>query len=322
MKLGRINHLNRSLPEGLTCGALSDSQPVVEHIQSLVILPAFLVVILLFPSNQSSAHLQKMSNEELREIEAQGILDLVIRDGNTTFSGSYSVGCGILPPELEPCNSGTVTIDNTGKTFVRIETDMQLQINANMESAKLGYYDDRTDKYTDGVASDITSEDDEGTGWDFNLNTLGFGYNSNSGDGDPNSDVEMTNPYVELAFRDYNSGVSSREFLGLRVGAENVNGNVYLDANQISGSIRANLIDIFELWEDRDSSIVTNLAGGLGFSDTGDFWISFNKEPNFWGDYSLYKTNNCYQSQADCAFTDLDGEGFWFHAKENVAGSL
>lgn len=101
--------------------------------------------------------------------------------------------------------------------FTRLRLDADLQLSANFTRLRLGEY---------AYASR------NGTGADIDLGALRFG---RSDAGDAARTVTLTNPYLEFV---WSGSGSSREVVGMRLGAEGVAGAVGLQMNSVSGSLR------------------------------------------------------------------------------------
>ncbi|MCC2636942.1 MAG: hypothetical protein K0Q68_661 [Moraxellaceae bacterium] len=138
--------------------------------------------------------LQEMSDTALREEVAQaGSLILLDRIGPNELTGAATAG----------------TYANF--TFQRMGLDGKLDFNANISKLQLGC----------GGVNNLLA----GPGCDLDIDYLGFmGLNAaKDRPGAAGSAFEMTRPFFEMAFKNENNP-ATREFVGLRVGAQSING--------------------------------------------------------------------------------------------------
>lgn len=104
--------------------------------------------------DQSNAELEKLSNEELRQVSGKNLLNFVVEKGQTDVSGSIytNQSCGFC----DGCSPHTYDYrvnNSTGERtthFTRLEIDARLEINPSNDShdgieigqAQIGHYDD------------------------------------------------------------------------------------------------------------------------------------------------------------------------------------
>lgn len=238
--------------------------------------------------------LNELSDDELDQIYAAGILAFSVQPGT-----SITACTGLLF-----CNAQQV-VDNTDKTFVRINLDTQLKLQATIDNLKLGYYDDAQLGYNNG------------TGWDIDLGGFDLG---------KGRDLQANQGlYIELAFRDWNSGAENRELVGLRVGLPHVKGDIGIaNIETLSGFLRANLLININVLGHREDGFLVGLADalvtGVGLDDTTDFWLSLNRESVFWEYKNPTLTGGTPDDNDVSDHTDL--AGFFLHLTENVGAKL
>ncbi len=156
-----------------------------------------LIVFLVFQSNSEAAtSLHSLSDEELADSTGQSL-----------FSLSY-----IAPGE----NSNP----NTGIGFYKLGLEGQLDINANIKKFQLG-----CGGINGAGACDIDID---------NLRFTGI-TSTTASDAGPISDFTLNNPFFELAIRNPTSA-STREFTGMRIGAESVWGMLSIGSPPTNGS--------------------------------------------------------------------------------------
>lgn len=138
--------------------------------------------------------LQELTDAALGEEAGQaGSLILMDRIGPNELTGAGAAG----------------TFSNF--TFVRMGLDGKLDFNANISKLQLGC----------GGVNDLLA----GPGCDLDIDYLGFmGLNAaKDRPGAPASNFQLTRPFIEMAFKNENDR-SKREFVGLRIGAQSING--------------------------------------------------------------------------------------------------
>lgn len=98
----------------------------------------------------ATSDMEQMSNEELREVSGQELLDFTIEQGQTTASGtigSYSTSCGWHCSNTYTYN---FTVDNTDQHFTRLGIDARIEITGDdgsgldglrVDDLKAGHYD-------------------------------------------------------------------------------------------------------------------------------------------------------------------------------------
>ena len=255
----------------------------------------FLFLILsIFFSPGSSIALDELSDGELDEIYAAGLLAFSVTPGS-----SISACTGLFS-----CNAQQV-VDNTDKTFVRINLDTQLNLQATIDSLKLGYYNDSQLGYNNG------------TGWDVDLGGFDLGRGQ-----DLEADQGL---YIELAFRDWNLGASGRELVGMRLGLPHVRGDIGIaDINTLSGFLKASLLITLNIRGHREDGLLVTLADalaqGVGLDDTSDFWLSLNRENIYW-EY-MNPTNSGAMPDDNDVRDHTDLSGYFLHVTENVGAKL
>lgn len=152
----------------------------------------WLTALWLFCSIAGANTMQPMSDVELGEVVAQ--------------EGSFFLADTIKSNELlNPNPNGYSNF-----TFHRMGLDARLDLNANISKFQLG---------CGGINDALT-----GPACDLDIDYLSFMGINAAGDrpGAPLSDFEMVRPYIELAIK--NEGTAQREVVGIKVGAERVNG--------------------------------------------------------------------------------------------------
>lgn len=154
------------------------------------VMPRAAQVALAAPGSQ----LQEMNDAALGEEAGQaGSLILMDRIGPNELTGAGTTG----------------TYSNF--TFFRMGLDGKIDFNANISKLQLGC----------GGVNDLVA----GPGCDLDIDYLGFmGLNAaKDRPGAAGSAFQMTRPFIELAFKNTNDP-SKREFVGIRIGAQNING--------------------------------------------------------------------------------------------------
>lgn len=248
----------------------------VMQIRQTLITTCWLLSAILFLNPVAQA-LEPVSDDELSEIYGQGIFLKVTPGTLITYD------CGFL------CTS---TIDNRSKTFVRAGIDAPLRLQANIDSLKLGYYDDRQLGYNNGL------------GWDVDLS----GFNLGRG----NDLVANNGLYFEMVYNNY--GTANEELIGWRLGLPHLRGDIAIGGiNTLSGTLKANLLINITIDGHREDGALIGLAdalvSGVGLNNTTDFWIANTRQ-------------NVVFEYLNTARYDTSYRGFSLHLAENVGAKL
>lgn len=167
--------------------------------------------LLLLSALPAAADMQALEDSELTDVSAQ--------------AGSLFIADRIGPNELtNPDPSGYSNF-----TFYRVAMDVRLDMNMNIAKFQLG---------CGGVNDYLT-----GTGvCDLDLDYVGFmGINANNdrpATNGPDSVFTLTRPYVEFAVK--NDGTATREIVGLKVGAQKINGAIRIGRDYLGISTLGN----------------------------------------------------------------------------------
>lgn len=273
------------------------------------------------------AELQKLSGEQMREVSGKSLINLESFDGTYSNSAVDTV-CG--------SNQG-----NTCLHFKRLQMDVEGDMLASIENAVVGHYDDSGEfgdsRFGSGCGNGNSGCRSGGTsGADIRASSLGIGVDGN--------ETVLEQPYVELAFRDFSG---SKELVGFRLGAKNINGKVPFSMDTLSGAVAANhsfkgtlgagwatfyghreqtanieMCCINPTGFGYNYSTGPNLADAIEFNNTEDFWVSVNKQDIMW-----QKNNPAINGSGRTGSTALnqdpndfhtDGKGFWIHATDGV----
>ena len=141
------------------------------------------------------AALQVMDDAELTDVSAQ--------------AGSLFLADKIGPNELTGPDPGGAS----NFSFYRVAMDVKMDMNMNIAKFQLG---------CGGVNDFLT-----GTGGcDFDIDYVSFMGINSAGDGPdingPDSEFSLTRPYIEFAIK--NDGTATREIVGIKIGAQKING--------------------------------------------------------------------------------------------------
>lgn len=151
------------------------------------------------------------------EYGALSTLDESELAGVTGQAGSLFVADRIAPNEL----TGGSTANFTNFTYYRMGMDVRLDMNINISKMQLG---------CGGVNDFLTGSTSAGSVCDLDLDYVGFMGLNSAGDrpsaNGPTSMFELTRPYVEIAVK--NDGTAQREVVGLKIGAQKINGGIRL----------------------------------------------------------------------------------------------
>lgn len=164
-------------------------------------------LLLLLASPGAQAALTAAAERVIADAQLRELDDAALRE-ETGQAGSLVLMDRITPNELTGATSaGTYA----NFTYYRMGLDGKLDFNANISKLQLG---------CGGVNNLIA-----GPGCDLDIDYLGFmGLNAaKDRPGAPGSKFQMTRPFIELAFKNANDR-AKREFVGLRIGAQNING--------------------------------------------------------------------------------------------------
>lgn len=307
----------------------------------LVSVPASLILL----EEESQAELSKMSSEELRDVRGQSLIDFT-RTNNGTSSWTFTstttstfkttthsgglFGSGTNTNTMTNTFTMTMTISNQNVDFNRIELDGSLEFSGGLSETRLGFYDDSNFGCQDTGESYYSScNNANGTNSaDQSIDDIDLRAN-----GDKTDDSVFNDPYVELAIR--NQGTANQELVGLRVGLENLSGEMAFYLNQLSASIDANCTGALagvacvlsggrqEIHGHRVDNALANLGNIIGadtfieFNGTEDFWFSFQKEDFIWHHKNPAVTGTPGQETGDLQF-HTDGKGFWMHFTNDV----
>lgn len=195
--------------------------------------------------------LERLSNQELRNISGSGLLNFVVEDGTTNVTKNVGDLAGLG-------SSAEININTTEWTYTRLETNLKITGDftpgnevARISNLKLGYYDD-SGRDQNGSASDVTHYDADGfctgstgqcdgagtsfhnpdgsAGWDLKINDLYIGRDG------PNQNFDqpvIKGPYVEMVWDNMqDADPSNNKLLGIRVGVEGIQGGFTLDLPQ------------------------------------------------------------------------------------------
>lgn len=305
------------------------------HTQSHQIILVLMVLFLSIPGilylthDQINAKLEKLSQEDMRDVSGQSLIDFRSESGSTidyTYTTTTQTNCG----GWYGCDTNTYTHSTTYRnqtdlTFDRIEIDGELRFEGGISSARVGYYDDSGE-----FGSSLYSQSG-GTDSDLIIDNLDI---TNSGSG---TSASLVNPYVELAFENHGDG-NNRELKGLRIGTERVSGQLTFQLDQLSGTVHAACTGVASIAcgnivenEHRTSNSLVDLANTFGFdavlefNDTRDFWISVNKEDILWEHQNpLLPGTPGDNNGMDLGSRQFhtDGKGFWLHLTDDISGGI
>jgi hypothetical protein len=242
---------------------------------TVILIGAFLLGSFL-TSQETSAELEKMSNEELSQVSGKNLLDFVVEDGQTDVSGSF--GGGDYQYRINNDGGDRLT------TYTRIELNTQIKVDPSTESQdgveigqlSVGHYDN-TETIGNDVGGYITGNGNatDGESFYFGPNFSGFG-GLHGQDGSTNEgstgngsnifdirgnglvlqpggesgcsgpdclgssvDVVARGPYVELAYEEWSTG-DEKELVGVRFGVEKLRGAASIQSlSTLSGTIKA-----------------------------------------------------------------------------------
>lgn len=210
-----------------------------------------------FLFNSLAQALEPISDDEMSEIYGQGLITL-----SETRSVNYA---------------------SNNITFTRVNIPGEIRLQASIDSLKLGYYDDTSLGYSNGV------------GWDIDLTGFELGQGQ-----DVRADQGL---YLELAYKDYGGTEAGRELIGIRIGFPHMQGNIGLGGiNAISGRMNIENIALgplglpipVEINGHRDTTVdligflpislalLEPLLTGIGLRDTSDFWLSSVRQNLQW----------------------------------------
>jgi hypothetical protein len=298
------------------------------------LLLACLMILLAAPGflylsyEETNAKLEQMSPQDMRDVSGQSLIDFRSESGSVidyTFTTTTQTSCGWYSCNTNTFTNTTTYRDQTDITFDRIEVDGELRFEGGISSARVGYYDDSGD-----FGSSLYSASGS-TQSDLVIDNLDI---TNSGSG---TSASLVNPYVELAFENHGDG-SNRELKGLRIGTEEVNGNLTFQLDQLSGTVHAACTGIASVAcgnivenEHRTSNSLVDLANTFGFdavlqfNDTQDFWVSVNKEDIVWEHQNPILPGTPGDNNGmDLGSREFhtDGKGFWLHLTDDVTGGI
>lgn len=174
----------------------------------------------------------KMSQEEMRSVRGQTLLDFTIQQGKTHATGS------------------NYTIDNRNLHFVRLQANMEAKIapptngdgdftqnGAYIQNGKIGHWNDdgafSSDGYMDNGASvwnsgAVGGSQASGAQWDLNSTAISLapkGSQQPSSIQTGNYPVRMRGPYLELAYKNMdNNNPDDNRLVGVRIGMRGIRG--------------------------------------------------------------------------------------------------
>lgn len=283
------------------------NKPSIPHnasarIVTIVVVLVITPIVLLTGTAPAAAELERMSAVEMRSVSGFSLLEF------SDYDGSITSGIG-----------------NTNLHFARIDINASVNASAKITNARLGNYDDNGDFSNSRYSA-------SGQANDLNINELGV----QGSNGDPSSDMSIETPYVSLAFENW--GTASQTLVGLRVGAENMDGNLRFDLETFSGSFDVTALGLPD-WAtnihvnrhrttqveicDPFGIICVNpdfsLGGGLTLSNSKDFWLSVNKKDIIWEHQNPILSGN--PGNGGTGF-NTDGKGFWIHITDGAEGEF
>lgn len=163
-----------------------------------------------------------------------------------------------------------------GFQFTRIGFGAEGTINANLRNVQLGQYADPA--FPTGPNGDI------------DIGALQLGRLDVAGA----ELVRITNPYIEVAYRNIGND-ATREFIGLRVGFEGIQGDIGVILNVVSGSVLATddpttvVNEAVDFNARRQTSVefpalaeIDVLRAGDAAGASRDFWVSLQKVSLAW----------------------------------------
>lgn len=253
------------------------------HIPAL----AALLLALFSPTAFGANAMVLMEDGELSEVTGQALVEVVKTIGNGGSNG------------------------DSGLTFTRIRLGVKATLNANIKTIELGNYevpwtsdDDRLNSAH--VAQDILIQNA----------TLGC---VSTTDGDCNAAdryFTVTKPYIEFAYK--NDGGPNKELVGLRLGAEGVNGWLGGDILALSGDVYGSGCVTFicgsgEAHDPRGKSLTA--VGVFTIDYTAIHRLQLNNTNNFY--LGLQKTNVNYP-KVGTGPQGVAKPGFWMNLQDGV----
>lgn len=241
-----------------------------------------LACLLLLPAWGSADTLTPLNDNELSNISGQALVEV-----------------------LKTIGTGGVTGD-AGTTFTRIRLGVKATLNANLGKIELGNYDIPVGTYNaDNKAQDIL----------INNATLGC---VSTGDGAcPVADQYflVSKPYIEFAYK--NDGTPQKELVGLRLGAENVDGWLGGDILSLSGDVKGTGCVIIcgsgEAHDPRGKDL--KIVGIITIAYTSIHRLQLTNTNNF---YIGLQKNNLNYPKVGAGAQAVAKPGFWMNLQDGV----
>ncbi|MFB6345349.1 MAG: hypothetical protein ABEK50_06210 [bacterium] len=239
--------------------------------------------------------LQKMSNEELRDVSGKAILDFIVEQGTSTY--------------------------NDQLTFTRLEMEGELQLDVGIDNAVIGdYYRGCNDGCYDG-----------GNGSDLAANSLYITGDPYASLQNPYLELAYDN-YGSDSSRELEGirvgteSITGKMYFDLHIAS----GGIVIDTCCAEGTINDDRTGCMNTWLGCQD---LGWGASVEYSNSEDFWLSLNSDHNLGGKSTdngdgyeeesiLWEHQNPYLGNADGKKTGnrglhTDGQGFWLHSTDD-----